>query len=241
MNSKYFGNSLDLFKFDLLTYLAKVDSLNIYYIGMITSPQPKELDLKYTTYEVGNKNKTLREFLQSQFTRDENKVISLMKDYYQKISIGFNDAPQNGYFKDETREEYFERAINNYTSTKSRSLVFFDPDIGSDIGVSRRFRSNKDMYVRGAEVKRIMEVIKSGDYIGFFQHLGNNNYSIANRLHDVRESLSPYALLIAYQRIQAAIVLVFNNEDELNDKKGKIREYINSYDHLKHKDKLILV
>ena len=74
MNSKYFGNALDLFKFDLLTYLATVDSLDILYVGMITKPQPKELDPKYLTYEIGDKNKKLKMFLEERFTKDSKFV-----------------------------------------------------------------------------------------------------------------------------------------------------------------------
>ena len=240
MNSKYFGNSLDLFKFDLLTYLAKSDSLNIFYVGMITSPQPKEMDLKYTTYEVGNKNEVLMDFLQSQFIKDDHKVISLMREYFQNAMINFNDAPQNGYFSDETREEYFDNAITNYKSVQSKSLVFLDPDVGSDVGITRRFRSNKHMYVKGTEIKRITKELKQGDYVGFFQHLGNHNYSIENRLKDIKDFFGSYALLVAYQRIQVAIVLLFNSKVELRDKEKRINEYIGLHDYLQHKDKLIL-
>ncbi len=63
MNYKYFGNALDLFKFDLLTYLSREGNEEVLYIPMITEPQPKEFDPKYLTYEIGTKNELLHQFL----------------------------------------------------------------------------------------------------------------------------------------------------------------------------------
>ena len=59
MNSKFFGNSLDLFKYDLLTFLAKTERLNLFYLAMLTKPEPKKLDPKYKLFEVGFKNEIL--------------------------------------------------------------------------------------------------------------------------------------------------------------------------------------
>jgi len=118
MNSKYFGNALDLFKFDLLTYLASADTLDILYVGMITKPQPKELDPKYLTYEIGNKNKELKMFLEERFKKDSKSDVHEIVQYFQDMNINFRMFTENGLttesFQDKIRESYFDSVLKQH-------------------------------------------------------------------------------------------------------------------------------
>jgi len=244
MNSKYFGNALDLFKFDLLTYLATVDSLNIFYVGMITKPQPKELDPKYLTYEIGNKNHKLRTFLEDKFTKNPKSDVSEIEEYFKNMNIDFRMLADNDhtadYFQDSSRESYFDNVLNSITTLKKKSIVYFDPDVGSDIGVTRRFRSNKELYIKGLDLAKIKEHLRPADFIGYFQHLGNTHYSIDKRIVDIKNIFGEWSLMVGYSRIQASIVLLLNDKKQYEDKREKIKEYFKNYDDLEHKTKIII-
>lgn len=244
MNSKYFGNALDLFKFDLLTYLATVDSLDILYVGMITKPQPKELDPKYLTYEIGNKNKKLKMFLEERFAKTSKSDVYEIGEYFKSADIKFRVSPDNGqtteYFQDKSREPYFDSVLSNITTLKNKSIIYFDPDVGADIGVTRRFRSNKDLYIKGLDLARVKEKLRPTDYLGYFQHLGNTHYSIAKRISDIKGIFGEWSLIVGYARIQASIVLLLNSKKQYDDKHKKIREYFKNYDDLEHREKIVI-
>jgi hypothetical protein len=244
MNSKYFGNALDLFKFDLLTYLATVDTLDILYVGMITKPQPKELDPKYLIYEIGNKNEKLRLFLEERFTKKPNSDVHEITEYFKNMNINFRMFENNGctpeYFQDNFRESYFENVSNNLATLKKNTLIYFDPDVGADIGVTRRFRSNKELYIKGEDLIRVKEKLKPTDFLGYFQHLGNTHYSIDKRIRDIKDVFGEYSLIVGYSRIQASIVLLMNDKKQFEDKREKVKSYFKNYGDLEHTEKIII-
>jgi hypothetical protein len=248
MNSKFCGNSLDLWKYDLLTFiLTHSRKLSLFYIPMITEPLLKERNMKYITYELGRRNKTLFKLMQSEFAK-EYSDINVIKSYFVNQNIHLSilnpDVCEDGsppiYFREENRKNYFEQAVQHYRSLVNKTLVFVDPDVGSDVGITRRFRSNKNMYVRKQELIKVKGSLKSGDFIGFFQHLGNSNYTIERRLKDLQTCFGDWVLFTGYARIQAGIVFIFNDEATYIDKRKLILEYFRQYDDLKHRDKFII-
>ncbi|MBL7845769.1 MAG: hypothetical protein JNK44_18045 [Cyclobacteriaceae bacterium] len=248
MNSKYFGNSLDLFKYDILTHiLTKSDGLSLFYIPMITSPLPKERNSKYVTYEVGVKNKKLFQMLRTEFEK-EYSDISLIKSYFVSRGVHLSMLNPDGpecegemmYFDETNRKEYFNQAVRHYKSLVNNTLVYIDPDVGSDVGITRRFRSNKNMYVRRQELIQLKNGLRSEDFIAYFQHLGNSNYTVEQRLEDLQKSFGEWVLFIGYARIQAGMVLIFNDQESYVVKRKLIEDYFRDYGHLKHRDKFII-
>ena len=86
----------------------------------------------------------------------------------------------------------------------------------------------------------MMHHLKRNDFIGYFQHLGNSNYSIDQRVRDLQESFGEWVLFIGYSRIQASLVFIFNDEATYMDKRKLIEQYYEQYDHLKHRSKFII-
>lgn len=248
LNSKYFGNSLDLFKYDILTHILKQsERLSLYYIPMITPPLPKERNSKYITYEVGRNNEELFKLMREEFDKEYSNV-SLIKSYFVNKGIHLSMLNPDGndfdgemvYFDESSRKEYFTEAIQHYNSLVNNTLVYIDPDVGSDVGITRRYRSNKNMYVRKQELLKIKGCLRTNDFIGYFQHLGNSNYTINQRLEDLRNSFGEWVLFVGYSRIQAGLVFIFNDKSIYMDKRRLIEEYFRRYDHLKHRDKFII-
>lgn len=248
MNSKFCGNSLDLWKYDLLTFiLTNSEKLSLFYVPMITEPLAKERNMKYITYELGTRNKELFQLMQTEFAK-EYSDINIIKSYFVNqgihLSILNPDVCDDGsdpiFFGEANRKEYFEQAVQHYRSLVNNTLVFVDPDVGSDVGITRRFRSNRSMYVRRQELIKIKSALRPGDFIGFFQHLGNSNYTIEHRLVDLKACFGSWVLFTGYARIQAGMVFVFNDEASYIDKRKLILEYFKQYDDLKHRDKFIV-
>jgi len=242
MNSKYLGNSLDLMKYDLLTHVIKQsDGLGLLYIPMLTEPQPKERNPKYETYEIGTLNKPLFKLMQREYKK-ELSDIKMVKKYFvdSGIHLSMLNPPDMKYFCDENRKEYFIEAVNHYKSLVNQTLVYVDPDVGCDIGVTRHFRSNKHKYVKKHEIISLQQNLRKNGVLCYFQHLGNAHYTIDERVKDLTDTYGELTLFVAYTRIQAGLVFIFNDEATYRDKRKLIEQYCYQYSHLKHKDKFII-
>jgi hypothetical protein len=248
LNSKFFGNSLDLLKYDMLTFLlTQSERLNLLYIPMITEPLTKERNPKYMTYEIGRLNEQLYQLMSVEFQK-EYSDISLIKNYFLHRGINLSilnpDGPDANdtqmYFDEHRRKEYFDQALRHYRSLVNKTLVYIDPDVGSDIGITRRYRSNRKLYVRKLELLTIKNCLKVGDFMGYFQHLGNSNYTLDQRTDDLCKCFGDWVLFVGYARIQAGLVFIFNDEATYYDKRRLIENYFRQYDHLKHRDKFII-
>jgi hypothetical protein len=249
MNSKFLGNSLDLYKFSVITHLMQSSKgLGLFYVPMITEPQPKERNSKYITYELGCENKMLFRLMKAEFKKEFSEIGVIKKYLIQNgihlsmlsIDDESNSNERSIYFHEDNRKQYFDLAIQHYKSLVNNTLIFLDPDIGCDVGITRRFRSYKQCYVKKNEIMKLLHSLRHGDFIGYFQHLGNSNYSIDKRVTDLRETFGEWILFIGYSRIQASLVFIFTDEATYMDKRKLIEQYYNQYDHLKHKNKFII-
>lgn len=239
MNYSYWANAPDLMKWDILSFLANVDRRGIFYIPMLTPVRKKEIDLKYLTYELGTKNGLLTSFLKTRFSDASSQPLEIA-DYFLESNIHFNTFGEVEWFTDESRADYFARAIKSIHSSPDRKLIFIDPDVGSDLGIVRRFRSKKNMYLKGDELQLLKSSIGEKDYIVYFQHTGNTKYSPKNRLDDLKSHMGELVFIAGYQRIQASLVFIFNSNSEFLDKRQRLEQYFKQYDHINHKDKFIL-
>lgn len=247
MNNKFFGNSLDLFKYDLLTFLTKLEKSNLFYVAMLTKPEPKKLDPKYKLFEVGIKNKTLFKFI-NDINRSESKSqISDLSNYFSSVNVEHKIILNKSfgleniisfenieYFENENREQYFTNSIDIYKKQFLKTIFFIDADVGIDLGVKRRVRSMKHMYLNTNEVHRINSNLKRNDFLCFFQHLGNPRFKLEDRLSLLRNEFGEYVLLFAYERISACLVFVFKDELSYLKIKNNLLDYANQYNEIKH-------
>lgn len=243
MNYKYFGNSLDLFKYDLLTELVSQDGAELFYIPMITEPEQRVDDPKYHKYEVGSENIVLADFLKNIHQSEGARKISEIHNYFDQIHLPYKTFKPYGYlhFDDDKREPYLAAALRKYHSRQAKLLVFFDPDVGLDVGITRRTRSFRKRYLLNKELLSFFSELGDGDYIGSFQHLGNTLYKPEKRVNDLKEIFGDWVLMVGYTRIQAGLVFIFSNEQDYIDKRNRIKQYLSNYEHLEHSNKLILV
>lgn len=131
MKHQYFGDTRDLFKYDLLIELALGIPVlrRILFIPMLT-PDDKSRGGTRTVFRdnhAGYRNVALRRFLSAHHT---SRDITLIADYFRKRGIGmdmFGPA-----FTAQARSAYFASAARFCTGVPG-SLIFIDPDIGLEV------------------------------------------------------------------------------------------------------------
>lgn len=242
MNYKFFGNSLDLFKYDILTYIVNNKLKKLEYVAMLTLPEEKKNDPKYKLYEVGSKNKKLLNFI-DQVNKEYLPVESIDLYFKENLKIFsntyFKDS-NNDYFSNDNREIYF-NSLQKEISNKENILLFLDPDVGLDLGITRRVRSNKQMYLFKEEVHSLLNNRKKEKCLAFFQHLGNHRFKLDDRLERYKEEFGKYVLIIAYERILASIIFILQDEISYNKIRKLLEKYIENYKDIPHSNKLKLL
>lgn len=238
MNFKFFGNSLDLFKYDIINLV----NCKLIYVAMLTEPESKKKDPKYNLYEIGAKNIILLNYIKE--INKENLPVKniehFFKQNFKNESSFFFKNSDNKYFSHKEREEYFYNIKINLNSEK-KSMIFLDPDVGIDIGVNRRVRSNRQMYIFKKEIDLLQNSTSNNSFISFFQHLGNHRLSIDNRIKLYKKEFGEYVLIIAYERILASIVFIFKNQEQYKNHQQILIKYIDNYKESPHFEKLKLV
>src|SRR5882762_6593188 len=119
MNSKFLGNSLDLYKFSVITHLMQSSKgLGLFYVPMITEPSPKERTPKYSTYELGCDHNELFKLLKKEFKKEFSEI-SVIKKYFIRSGIHLSmlsidtdgDSDRESiYFCEDNRKDYFDLA-----------------------------------------------------------------------------------------------------------------------------------
>ena len=245
MNSSYLGNSADLLKWDLITHIINgSDGLGFFYVPMLTEPLPKKRNPKYETFEIGILNKSLFKLMKREYLKEYSNI-EVIKKYFIDSGIHLsmlNPIQQKKlmYFTEESRKDYFSEAIKHHKSLVNPTLVYLDPDVGCDIGITRRFRSNKSRYVKRHEVVSFQQNLRKGEILSYFQHLGDGRQPISERIKSLNAAFGDNVLFVAYTRIQAGFVFIFHDDYTYRDKRNLIEYYIRQYDYLKHKDKFII-
>lgn len=252
MNNKYFGNALDLFKFDVIEHITKKDGRLLFYAPMLTTPETKKLDPKYIKYEVGENNTPLLTYMKKTFEAQDEIEVKDIRRYFKEANINYqmvveesdNDSHSFSlrnikFFNDENRSEYFEAVIHRFKKIPSPALFFIDPDVGLEHNVIRRVRSMRHRYLLNDELKTIIQNCKENDLICYFQHLGNHNYPIEKRIIELREEFGEHIVLFGYKRILGSLVFIAKNNVQIKRLKSLIEDYRNGYRNMGNYDKII--
>lgn len=131
MKHQYFGDIIDLFKYDLLTTFYKDLKLDgITFIPMLTENEGSTEGSKrnYEKVMAGTKNAKLINFLKLYDEIDKRNVNKIQK-YFDSIGIPFKFFSDK-IFSHKQRNEYFSKILQ---STFNNQVLFFDPDNGLEV------------------------------------------------------------------------------------------------------------
>ncbi|MFN4007351.1 MAG: hypothetical protein ACK4HE_07555 [Chitinophagaceae bacterium] len=243
MNYKFLGNALDLFKYDLIIQLCNELNISLFYIPMLTKPEPKKRDPKYALYEIGSKNQKLYEFLRSanednsacqitdiiEYLKDEVLTVQWITQDYNLSDAGLYVHGCGSLFTGERsdRTKYFNQVYDILGQTQGEKLIFLDPDVGIDTGQTQRYRKAPRLYFTLPELQAILKQRKEGDIVCFFQHLGNPYKSLEQKIEELNLTSGIKFAAIRYKRISMA--MVFAGESSISMAATTLRTYATMY------------
>lgn len=158
MKNQYFGDTRDLFKYDLiLEILRKSDILNHFtFIPMLTGSDGTSDGMKidYSKAKAGVRRKELVDFLQ-RCVRSGRRNIEELKRFFKDSELtkelSITIYKKDEHFSHEERGKYFAEIGKKLLS---KSLILVDPDTGLEV---ESMRGMEEKYVKYEEVKSLYD------------------------------------------------------------------------------------
>jgi len=175
MKNQYFGDTRDLFKYDLiLELLLRSNPKRFTFIPMLTEDEPNTYGEKidYSRAKAGTRRVVLRSFLERCLKNDRRNIKELERFFRsnklpKKVELTIYE--RNSYFSDKTRKEYFS-AIKRFLLARSVTLV--DPDIGLEV---KSMKGREEKYIKYEEVKLLYDQMDKHSVLVIFQFIPRVN------------------------------------------------------------------
>ncbi len=172
MKNQYFGDTRDLFKYDLvLEFLLRGELMSRFtFIPMLTEDQPKYGNHRtnYAKAKAGTGRRELRDFLATCLEEGRRDICEL-KRFVRCSSltrgIHLTIYGEGRFFSSQSRDKYF--AQTNPDLLK-RSVILVDPDIGLEVN---GMRGREEQYVRYDEVKLLYDMMDEFSVLLLFQFI----------------------------------------------------------------------
>jgi len=231
LSSRSFGDTRDLFKFDLVRHIMKSlpDLAGFTFVPMLTGNEGKghrkntgthNLDQAYRSGKAGSQNKDLREHLtRLQEIDNDLEYINGVSTYFENETI-LIDIPGRQRFTNHDRDTYFRSAFNKFPKN---SLIFIDPDTGFKDGGP----DNKHLLFN--EIKAVLNRMDSGSILMIYQHFpkGNHEDFIRNAARDLEKWTGLYPAIITDAEV---VFFILAKSQKLSDRvKDVIECYADTY------------
>jgi hypothetical protein len=231
MNRSYFGDTHDLFKFDLIRHLMKSmpELASFTFVPMLTETEEKKSgkkglakDLKkaWKSGKAGSQNHELiRNMVRLQEIDNDLEYFNEIQAYFQKekILVDIIDRPR---FTHEKRGQYFQQLFDEFPA---RSLIFLDPDTGLEESQPTQKHLLLD------ELKKIYKRMDTGSIMMIYQHFPRENRAgyIKRRCEQLVALTGDGPVTITDSEI--AFFLITKNEKLKMHLEQSIENYANSY------------
>ena len=170
---KYFGDSRDYFKYDLITFLLKNGGAENYvFIPMLTNHRIGNEGNK-SPKPVEGKSKKLLSYIGNCSSKDLNHWETWLGSYAKtyKTVQPVNET----FFEDAERSEYW-KLFSNFLTGKN-SLIFVDPDTGLETGKpSYLKKTGREKYILNGETAFLYQMFDVSSILMIYQHLPNNKH-----------------------------------------------------------------
>ena len=178
MNHRYFGDTRDLFTFDLVRHIMKSlpELEGFTFVPMLKETNDtesrksagfKDLDTAYRSGKAGSQNRELKDHLQRlQEISDDVKYLDEIGTYFTREKIRI-DISGRQKFTSRNHDSYFKSIFDAFPKN---SLIFLDPDTGiSDNQVDQK-------HVLLQDVKKIRDRMDTGSVLMIYQHFPRVNH-----------------------------------------------------------------
>jgi hypothetical protein len=170
LKNQYFGDTRDLFKYDLiLELLLKSNFLERFtFIPMLTE-RAENLHGKRTNYDnarSGTRRKELIKLLRRCIAENRRNIVEL-EGFFRSLRlprrVEFEIYRKDEFFSHETRARYFSEISGQLMS---RSVILVDPDIGLEV---KSMKNREEKYVTYAEVELLFSRMDRNSLLVIFQ------------------------------------------------------------------------
>ncbi len=214
---KYFGDSRDYFKYDLITSIFKKRLVDGYvFIPMLTEPRSGNYEGNKKPVCQGDKSYELLKFIDA----CENNSLEHWKTWLEHHSnISYYDTKDPAdeiFFCHDSRSEYWGKFIP--LMKRDEALVFVDPDTGLETGSeSYRKRQGPEKYILNGELEELFRNLGRESMLMIYQHLPFNKKThsagIKKKVTQVRRvCLSEY--ICAYREDDVAFVFIAESKED---------------------------
>ena len=218
MNRQFFGDTRDLFKYDLVRHIMKALPLfdSFTFIPMLTEEtesakgkksSARDLEKAWKAGRAGSQNRDLMEHMvRLQEIDSDLEYFQTIGAYFKKENI-LADILHKHPFTHEKRDKYFENII---ARLPKKSLIFLDPDVG----LEESKPSKKHLLFD--EVKNIYDTMDTKSVLMIYQHFPRENHEgyIHRRCIDLQNLTGSSAISITDNEIVFFFIV----------KNGKLRE-----------------
>jgi hypothetical protein len=171
---KYFGDSRDHFKYDLITTILQSGILSNYvFIPMLTEHRDDN-EGNITPHHRSENGEELREFILRCHEKSLHHWETWLKEK-TKIKAYLTVGPVDGFFfADHYRDEYWKKFLP--LLKKDHALIFVDPDTGVETGKPWYLRRmGREKYILNGELRLLIEGMSSSSVLMVYQHLPRNS------------------------------------------------------------------
>ncbi|MFY9981783.1 MAG: hypothetical protein WAK75_04345 [Methanoregula sp.] len=222
MSGRCFGDTRDLFKFDLVRHMMKSlpDLAGFTFVPMLTGTEAnghrkngakKDLEQAYRTGKAGSQNQKLREHLaRLQEIDNDLEYINGISTYFDKEMI-LIDISGGQRFTNNERISYFRSVFGKFPKN---SLIFIDPDTGL------KDESPDCKHLLYSEIKMVCDRMDTGSILMLYQHFPRGKYEDAIRETSTRlEQCTGLNTAVVTDNETAFFILTKNQklEDRLNN------------------------
>ena len=178
MNHRYFGDTRDLFKFDLVRHIMKSlpELEGFTFVPMLTETNDtknrksagyNDLDTAYRSGKAGSQNRELKDHLQRlQEISDDVEYLDGIGTYFTREKIRI-DISGRQKFTGRNHDSYFKSIFDAFPEN---SLIFLDPDTGiSDTRADQK-------HVLLLDIKKIRDRMDMGSVLMIYQHFPRVNH-----------------------------------------------------------------
>lgn|SRR5690606_19748620 len=226
MKHQYFGDIIDLFKYDLLKTLSEDIRFNeILFVPMLTENDSSNDGKKrnYQKAKAGNKDQELIKFLKENSEHKHERNAKIIEKYFKHKNINFRFEPEE-IFTNKNRKAYFSDLVSSLqTSSVKNQLLFFDPDNGMEV------KNNNHKHILYSELKNSLNSICKNSVICViqFRHRKNWKETLQKKKRDLVKEVSPFTTYIADNNI--AFYLIAKSGKRLNEVEKSLRKYREVY------------
>jgi hypothetical protein len=223
---KYFGDSRDYFKYDLITCLLGNDLLSNYvFVPMLTNHRV-DGEGNIVPRQVGGKSLDLLSFIGNCGTKDLNHWETWLKPYVANYRT--MQPVNETFFRDDARPKYW-RLFSGLLS-EADSLVFIDPDTGLETGTQSYMQGQgREKYIGNGELDYLFNCIDESSVLMIYQHLPRNKKmhedSVSKKIGQA-VSATNCQNVVAYRENDLAFIFLGKNESLFLSLSGMLENYL---------------